>query len=374
MEYSLKRETRRIGAAMGWIVAAMVPGLVASGAAQATDAGTAPRDSAATIQAPMLLAQAGAGQVQAALDALIKAAKAEGEVTMYSAAPESIPKRVGAAFTAKYGIKTGFVRLSTAPLARKYMAEAEAGTFAADVIITAGSGEPYSSEGIKKGWIEAVSQAKLPILTSGEFPAKFNDGITPVVQVSPWMIAYNSDLVKGADVPKDWADVLSPKWKGKMILADPRVGTVFTQFWMLMLDKYGEGFFEKIRALEPRRYPSGIPAVQAMAAGEGAIYPPVIEPVVAGVKSKGAPVKTVTPDFTTGVMFYIALTAPDKAKHPNAGRLLANYILSPDGNKVFNDEPGSAGVYDTSRLPKEFQLPKPVTKAQVDRAAKLLGY
>jgi len=322
-------------------------------------------------------AQAAAGnpaRARADLEALIKAASAEGEVTIYSAAPDSIPRRTGAAFTKKYGIKASFIRLSTAPLAQRYFAEAEAGTFAADIVITAGGSDPYTTDGIKKGWIDPISDANLPVVTSGEFPARFNDGLSPIVQVSPWMIAYNSDRVKGADIPKDWSDMLDPKWKGKILLADPRVGSVFTQFWLMLQEKYGDGFFTQLRALEPRRYPGGIPAIQGLAAGEGHVYPPVIAAVVTGVKEKGAPVDTVTPEFTTGVQFYLALTARGKAKHPNAARLLANYIMSPEGNQVFNDEPGIAGVYDTKRLPKQFVLPKPVTKAQIDNMAKLLGY
>ena len=51
--------------------------------------------------------------VQAELDALIKAAKAEGELTLYSVAPESGAKRTADAFAAKYGIKAQFTRISS---------------------------------------------------------------------------------------------------------------------------------------------------------------------------------------------------------------------------------------------------------------------
>ncbi len=320
------------------------------------------------------VAQAAAGDAQPGIDALVAAAKAEGEVTLYSAATANVATRVGTAFSKKYDIKFSLVRLSTAPLQRKYFAEAEAGTFAADIIITAGGGAPYTTDGIERGWIEPISAAKLPVLTGGSFPSKFSDGVSPIIQVSPWTIAYNTELVKGGEIPREWTQLLDPKWKGKILLADPRVGTVFTQYWMLMLDKYGEQFFTKLRALEPRRYPSGVPAAQGLGAGEGALYIPVIPGLLAAVKSKGAPVDSVTPDLTTGVQFYVVLTAKSKAKHPSAGRLFANYLLSPDGNAVFNDDPGVAGVYDSGKLPKKYEMPKDVTNAHVDLAAKLLGY
>lgn len=355
----------RVGMAALAIVATMLyPHWVMAQAAKATKA-------APVTGKP---SPAAAAAAKAELEALIKAAKAEGQVVMYSAAPDSVPKRTGAAFTAKYGIKTSFIRLSTAPLAQRFFAEAESGTYAADLIITAGGSEPYTTDGIKKGFIEPFDQSNLPILKTGEYPKQFYDGVSPVVQISLWMIAYNKDLVKGADVPKDWTDMLDPKWKGKILLADPRVGLVFTQFWNILYEKYGEGFFTLLRAQNPRRYPGGIPAVQGLAAGEGAMYPPVIPPVVTGVQERGAPVDTVTPEFTTGTQFYLALTARGKAKNPNAARLLANYIMSPEGNKVFNEEPGIVGVYDTRRMPKQYVQPKPVSKEQVDNMAKLLGF
>ena len=66
----------------------------------------------------VLLAQAAAKSaapnVQVELDALIRAAKSESGLTIYSGATENVAKRVGDAFSAKYGIKVQFSRMAAA--------------------------------------------------------------------------------------------------------------------------------------------------------------------------------------------------------------------------------------------------------------------
>ena len=65
--------------------------------------------------------------------------------------------------------------------------------------------------------------------------ARSADGAWHGTYVTPEVIAYNSDAVSAADVPKDWDDVLDPKWKGKVLIRDPlESGTMRTIFGMIL--------------------------------------------------------------------------------------------------------------------------------------------
>ena len=321
-------------------------------------------------KAPAANAQA----TQAALDALIKAAKTEGEIRFYTAATENVGKRVVDAFNAKYGIKGTFVRINSIGLQQRFAAEAEASTFAVDALLNSGDSVSYAQNGIKRGWIDSLTSANLPVITSGEFPSRFNREVCAAIQISPWSITYNTDKVKGADVPKDWPDLLNPKWKGgQILLPDPRSSDAYTDHWTLLLDKYGESFFAKLREQNPRFYASGVPALQALAAGEGSFLVPVVLPQFTAVKEKGAPVAFFTPDTAVGNEIQITLVARARSKNPNAGRLFANYVMSREGNQVVNDDPGSTTVYDTAALPKDYRSAKPGTSARRPEVLKILG-
>ena len=297
--------------------------------------------------------------LQAELDALIKGAKAEGNVSFYISATENIAKRTGDAFAAKYGVKYQFVRLPGAQVPLRYSAEADTGNFSADLIFIAGSSVTFGEEAIKKGWMESIPNAGLPVVKSGEFPARFITGPTAIVQTAPWYLAYNTQKLSAADAPKDWMDLLNPKYKGQILIPDPRSSDSYLDHWALLIDTYGEKFFAPFRAQNARVYSSGVPAVQALGAGEGMIEVPGVPALYAGIAAKGAPIKMVETDLATGVEMSVLITARGKAKNPNAARLLANFSMTTEGNAIFNSSPGDVGIYDTVKLPKQYQPTKP---------------
>ncbi|MBM3346235.1 MAG: extracellular solute-binding protein [Betaproteobacteria bacterium] len=358
----LRNALGRLAQLMPAAMCVLALGLPTGALAQAAKAG-APK-------APPANPQAAAQE----LEALIKAARAEGEVLFYSSPTENVATRVRDAFMKKYGVKAQFLRLTGAGLLQRYASEAEAGTFAADVITTAGDSVGYAEEGIRKGWIEPVSAARLPVLISGEFPAQFMTGPTAIIQISPWGIAYNTEKVRREDVPKDWPDILHPRFNGQINLTNPRSSDAHIDYWTIILDKYGEAFFAGLRAQNGRQFNGGVPSTNALAAGEGSIQVPATPGQIQAVKDKGAPVGWVAIDYSTGVEIHVALTHRGKARRPAAGRLLAHFMLTEEGNKIINSDPGSVSVYDTKALSAGYQSPKPGAASRREQFLKLLGF
>ena len=64
-------------------------------------------------------------------------------------------------------------------------------------------------------------------------------------------LTYNTDQVKGGDIPRSWNDLLDPKWKGKVSLPDPRIGGGHYYAVFTLMKLFGPQWFEKMRANEP---------------------------------------------------------------------------------------------------------------------------
>jgi iron(III) transport system substrate-binding protein len=255
-------------------------------------------------------------------------------------------------FEAAYGIDVEFSRLATADLSQRYSAEASTGQPAADAVIV--SNTPFVADARSKGWTVPLAEAGIPDYP-GTYPPNFllPDRGTAIVSIEPSGIAYNTDAVPADQAPKDWKDLADPKWKGKILLIDPAGSPAYLDFWnVVSRDGGGNDVLEGIAANVARTYPSGVPAVEALGAGEGAIVVPSTGSIADGAKKKGAPVGYTQPALSTGPE--LALLVSKEAAHPNAARLFAHYILFGDGQKLLNDLPYTASPATGEDLPGSY--------------------
>jgi ABC-type Fe3+ transport system substrate-binding protein len=155
---------------------------------------------------------------------------------------------------------------------------------------------------------------------------------------------HNTDKVKGADVPQTWADLANQKWKGELLMANPRNAITHMQAYNLAR-KEMPGVLAKSEALGPRWLESANSVAQQLAAGTGSIgflnYPSHASPLMA----KKAPIawRTVQGPEMTRSAWIAAANGP----HPNAGRLLVNFLLSDEGQALYcKNSPGAKTILD----------------------------
>ncbi len=330
----------------------------------------AARVGAAGVLAGLAGARDAGAQSAAPLDALIQAARAEGEVLLYCSATDSIARRATEGFTRKYGIKSAYLRLASTALLQRFSAESQAGSFPSDLLlINIGA----ATASLDASWTSTMADARLPILDGNDYNKNFLKSNYALVQIAPWQLGYNSDRLKAADVPTDWTGLLDPKFKGQILIPEIMSSDSYIEFWAAMFDRYGADFFARLRAQTPRFFSSGTPAMQALAAGEGLVAVPTLAQTAIVVTDKGAPVVLKGYDYTTGSEIGVMLPNLAKTKHPNAARLFANYLMSAEGNSVLNAEPGSISVYDTGQLPKQYRFEDAKNAARREEIRKLFG-
>ncbi|MBI2368032.1 MAG: extracellular solute-binding protein, partial [Deltaproteobacteria bacterium] len=173
--------------------------------------------------------------------------------------------------------------------------------------------------------------------SSEKFPAKFKekDGMITPWRALPISILYNTDLVKAADVPKTFDELLNPKWTGKLTMPDPTRHTTTAQF-LWNLEKFkGDKWLDFVKALakqKPLLVESLAPVTTTIIKGEA----PVGITYIKYVKQYKGPVGYVLMDKYLTDPNYMSLSA--KTARPNAARLYLDFVCSADGQKAAADE------------------------------------
>jgi len=276
---------------------------------------------------------------------LVAEAKAAGKVTLYGMIEESALRKIASDFEARYGVKVESVRLVSGDLSQRFSTEASSGKNAADLIMLTDS--PFYDDALKKGWITSFADVDLPPMAD-ELPKKdyAHDGATPIVSFVPTKLVYNTDAVDRA--PTDWKTYADPKFKGKVLLAEPDSSPADVAFWSLMRQTYGDGFLRQIAANSPKVSGGAVPGTQAVAAGEADLGFPGVDPVVAALKKRGAPVDLVAPSPTTGPEIGLGLAT--NSPNPSGARLLASYLMSKQGNLDLNKTAKQISPFDPGAM------------------------
>ncbi len=259
-------------------------------------------------------------------DAVVAAAKKEGEVVVYSAiagAPQ--PPEIGKLFETKYGIRVRVLDGRPTEIHERIRMEKSTNRPGGDLTLNGSTTLVLLKE-------QGLLGPRPEIPNFGKVVLKpASDEEIPVF-VLAYGLVVNPTLVPPDQEPKSWRDLLDPKWKGK-ILSDDMAATGAAATWFgVMQDAFGTEFHEAFarQNLTFSRQIQDNP--RRVARGEFAIYVPLILTFMAN--NEGLPLKPVIP--AEGAAYTpFSLAAIAGAPHPNAARLFANFMLEPEAQLVF---------------------------------------
>ena len=268
---------------------------------------------------------------------LEEGAKREGQVVIYTSVSLSDYPKIFAAFEQAYPfVKTNAFRSTPSGVIRRVDTEAKAGRHAVDVVGSA----PFET------WQLRQLNLSTPYFSperTGLFKGSVDaDGYWTAFDVTPIVLAYNTNAVSSQEAPKTYQDLLQAKWKGKMSL-----GTEDYDWFAVMLDYMGrqKGMeYMKALAKQDLHMPgsSSVMRVQLMLGGESAIAIAARGRRVAELKGKGAPIDFRILDPYPAEPDLLALMR--RAANPHAAILFYDWMLSAEGQSKMSDLTGRIAV------------------------------
>jgi iron(III) transport system substrate-binding protein len=264
---------------------------------------------------------------------LIAAARKEGKVSWYTAMDIPVAERLAKTFEARYsGISVRVERTGSERLFQRLGQEYGSNIRAADVVNSADAAHFITWK--RNGWLEPY----LPEDVARHFPAQYRDPDGFHITTRIWLcsLGYNTNLVKPADAPKSFADLLDPKWTGKMIKAHPAYsGTIMTATFAIVRD-LGWDYLEKLAKQRIMQVQSSTDPPKKLALGERAVMADGNDYNLIQLKESGQPVEVVYPSEGTPI-----ITGPSglfkAAPNPNAARLFHNWLHTVEGQQVLVD-------------------------------------
>ncbi|MEA2989345.1 MAG: iron(III) transport system substrate-binding protein [Alphaproteobacteria bacterium] len=264
---------------------------------------------------------------------LIEAAKKEGKVIYYTSIDLPIAERIAKSFEAKFpGVSVRVERTGAERVFQRIGQEYSSRIHAVDVVNSSDAAHfiVWKRDGILQPFVpEDIAKHYKP-------EAQDPDGQFAAFRVNLSVIGYNTGLVKPEDAPKSFADLLDPKWAGKMVKAHPGYsGTIMTATQQITRD-VGWDFLEKLAKQRVMQVQSASDPPKKLDLGERAVMADGNEYNMLLIKEKKGPVEIVYP--VEGTPFVVGPNGIFKnAPNPNAARLFQCYCFTAECQQLVVD-------------------------------------
>ena len=263
---------------------------------------------------------------------LLKAgAKKEGKMVWYTSL--TAHRDIANIFEARYpGVKVETYRAGPNDLTRRLLSEAQSKRNIADLIETTPSTLMMMREN------KLLTAYYSPYLSHFPEDAKEEADKTRVFwttdRESIVGLGYNRNLIRAADVPKNFTELAKPENKGKVAVSGDTTGV---RFIGAMIKAKGEEYVKQLQALDIKMHMiSGGAMHELMAAGEMPMSISIFRNHVLAAKPKGAPTEWMPMDLNPTNAGGVAL--PSGSNSPYAAVLFIDFLLSPEGQKIFEEK------------------------------------
>jgi len=279
---------------------------------------------------------------------VIEAAKKEGgDIEAYVTLRTDTARRIWDLFEAKYPfLRVKQYKADSEKMLQRLLTEYRAKKYLVDFLNFGGGFQTQVliEQGIAGSYISPETKYFAPAF-------KDKNGLWTTLYYNPMTIVYNTKLIPANERPKDWADLLNPRLKGKMAMEQEQV-TWYAGIMKRFGEEKAKHYFQALSKQEFRIEASGR-GNALLAAGEFAAY--VGRGHVAEMfKKKGAPVewiKNPDPLVVQPATIQMAKYAP----HPNSAKLLIDFMLSETVADVLAKENRLPGRSNVSGLDPAFK-------------------
>src|SRR5215813_13209675 len=255
-------------------------------------------------------------------------AREEGTLTLYTSMATTESGPLGQAFEKKYGVKVQIWRALSENVLQRALTEARGGRRSLDVVET---NAPEVEALAREDVVAAFDSPYLGDLPPWAIPPHrrwFSD------RANLWVTGYNTAKVKREELPAAVEGFADPKWKGRLSLeatdSDWMYGVI-----TFMGEEPGLDLFRRLAALKPEMRKGHILVAQLVAAGELPVCLTIYSGNADSIKEKGGPIDWAVAEPLVGRPQAVAVAK--NAAHPNAALLFADFLLSPEGQKLLAD-------------------------------------
>jgi iron(III) transport system substrate-binding protein len=297
--------------------------------------------------------------------ALIEAAKKEGHVSYYTSTDLPVAEKLAKAFEAKYpGIAVHVERTGAERVFQRIGQEYASNIHAVDVVNSSDAAHfiVWKRDGILAPYV--------PEDVAKFYPTEHKDVDGQFASWRVWLsiIAYNTGLVKPEEAPKSFADLLDPRWKGKIVKGHPGYsGTIMTATYQIQRD-LGWTWFEQLAKQNIMQVQSSADPPKKLDLGERAVMADGNEYNIFQMKEAGRPVEPVY--ASEGSPLIIGPNGIFKGSpNPNAAKLFQSFCFSRDAQQLIIDVGGLRSVHPQTQEKPGRTLFKDIKTMKDDAAA-----